>query len=125
LFIFIATITVLIFFLSISDVFYIAENSKIEFALLTLFIYVAAVYLISSTDFISIIILLECITFSSYVLVGFERFNKFSTTAALKYLILASIPSGFFILGLALLYQNYGTFSQNYITLLTQDYFSG
>lgn len=124
LFIFIATITVLIFFLSISDVFYIAENSKIEFALLTLFIYVAAVYLISSTDFISIIILLECITFSSYVLVGFERFNKFSTTAALKYLILASIPSGFFILGLALLYQNYGTFAQDYITLLTQDYLS-
>jgi NADH:ubiquinone oxidoreductase subunit 2 (subunit N) len=124
LFIFIATITVLIFFLSISDVFYIAENSKIEFALLTLFIYVAAVYLISSTDFISIIILLECITFSSYVLVGFERFNKFSTTAALKYLILASIPSGFFILGLALLYQNYGTFSQDYISLLTQDYLS-
>jgi formate hydrogenlyase subunit 3/multisubunit Na+/H+ antiporter MnhD subunit len=57
------------------------------------------IILLSSLDFISIIILLECIAFSSYVLVGFERKNKFSTSSALKYLILAAIPSGFFILG--------------------------
>jgi NADH:ubiquinone oxidoreductase subunit 2 (subunit N) len=61
---------------------------------------------------------LECISFSSYVLVGFERKNKFSTSAAIKYLILASIPSGFFILGIGLLYHNFGSFYQDYIELL-------
>lgn len=118
LFIFISTITAILFFLGISNVFFIEENSKIEFSFLVWFIYLSAVYLISSTDFISIIILLECIAFSSYVLVGFERKNKFSTTSALKYLILASIPSGFFILGIALLYNNFGTFSQDYLSIL-------
>lgn len=118
LFILISTITAILFFLGISNVFFIEENSKIEFSFLVWFIYLSAVYLISSTDFISIIILLECIAFSSYVLVGFERKNKFSTTSALKYLILASIPSGFFILGIALLYNNFGTFSQDYLSIL-------
>lgn len=118
LFIFIAIITSLIFFLGISDVFYIEENSKIEFSLLVWCIFIASIYLISSTDFISIIILLECIAFSSYVLVGFERKNKFSVTSALQYLILASIPSGFFILGLVLFYNNFGTFSQDYLVLI-------
>jgi NADH:ubiquinone oxidoreductase subunit 2 (subunit N) len=71
-----------------------------------------------SKDLISVILLLECISFSSYILVGFERKNKNSTTSALKYLILASVPSGFFILGVSLLYNLYGTFSQDYLFLL-------
>jgi NADH:ubiquinone oxidoreductase subunit 2 (subunit N) len=118
LFFVIATITVFLFFLSISDVFYLEENMKIEYTLLVFYIYIGALLLISSLDFISIIILLECIAFSSYVLVGFERKNKFSTSAALKYLILAAIPSGLFILGISLLYNNYGTFYQDYLDLL-------
>lgn len=121
LFIFTATITVLIFYFAISDVFFIQENTKIEFSLLILFIYVSSIYLISNKDFISIIILLECIAFSSYVLIGFERNNKFSTTSALQYLILASVPSGFFILGISLLYHNFGSFVEDYILLLLKD----
>ena len=122
LFFFISTITVFIFFLSISDIFYLEENMKIEYTLLVLYIYIGALLLISSLDFISIIILLECIAFSSYVLVGFERKNKFSTSSALKYLILAAIPSGFFILGLSILYNNYGSFYQDYLELLIVSY---
>lgn len=118
LFVFAATITTLIFFLSISNVFFIEENSKVEFSFLIWFIYISAIFLISSTDFISIIILLECIAFSSYVLVGFERTNKFSATSALKYLILAAVPGGIFILGIALLYNNFGSFSQDYISII-------
>jgi NADH:ubiquinone oxidoreductase subunit 2 (subunit N) len=121
LFIFITTLVVLIFYFSISDVFYIQENTKIEFSLLVLFIYISSIFLISNKDFISIIILLECIAFSSYVLIGFERNNKFSTTSALQYLILASVPSGFFILGVSLLYHNYGSFVQDYLLLLLKD----
>ena len=39
LFFFISTITVFIFFLSISDIFYLEENMKIEYTLLVLYIY--------------------------------------------------------------------------------------
>jgi len=91
------------------------ENSKMEFPLLLFYIYISAIFLISSFDFIAIIILLECIAFSSYVLVGYERKNKFSAAAALKYLIMATIPSALFILACAILYANFGTFYQNYI----------
>jgi len=123
-FIFLATLTVFFFFLSISNIFFIYENSKMEFSLLIWFIYFSAICLISTTDFISIIILLECIAFSSYVLVGFERKNKFSTISGLKYLILASIPSGLFILGIGFLYQLFGTFSQINIQLILNSAFS-
>jgi NADH:ubiquinone oxidoreductase subunit 2 (subunit N) len=118
LFFFISTITVFFFFLSISDIFYLEENMKIEYTLLVFYVYIGAILLLSSLDFISIIILLECIAFSSYVLVGFERKNKFSTSSALKYLILAAVPSGFFILGISILYHNYGSFYQDYIEIL-------
>jgi NADH-quinone oxidoreductase subunit N len=118
LFVFIATITLFLFFLSICDIYYLEENMKIEYILLVFYIYIGAILLLSSLDFISIIILLECIAFSSYILVGFERKNKFSTASALKYLILASIPSGFFILGISILYNNYGSFYMDYLELL-------
>ena len=95
-----------------------------EFSLLVWFIYFSAICLISTTDFISIIILLECIAFSSYVLVAFERKNKFSIISGLKYLILASIPSGLFILGIGFLYQLFGTFSQINIQLILNSVFT-
>ena len=117
-FLLLATLTTLIFFLSICDVFYLEENMKIEYTLLVFYVYLSAILLLSSLDFISIIILLECIAFSSYVLVGFERKNKFSTSSALKYLILAAVPSGFFILGISILYNNYGSFYQDYLDIL-------
>jgi NADH:ubiquinone oxidoreductase subunit 2 (subunit N) len=117
-FILIATISTFLFLLSISDIFYLEENMKIEYSLLVLFIYISSIFLISSLDFISTIILLECIAFCSYILVGFERKNKFSTSSALKYLILASIPGGFFILGISLLYNSYGSFYQDYLQQL-------
>jgi NADH:ubiquinone oxidoreductase subunit 2 (subunit N) len=96
--------------LGVSDKFYSVENNKMEFLLLVIFIYIGAVFLLNSIDFISILILLECIAFSSYILVGFERQNKFSSSSGIKYLILGSIPGGLFVLGITLLYKNYGSF---------------
>lgn len=120
LFIYTAIIIAIIFFLSISQKNFFKENTKIEFTLLIWCIIIASTYLISSLDFISIIILIECIAFSSYVLVGFDRKNKFSVTSGLQYLILASIPGGLFILGLVLFYNNFGTFDQTYLNLLLE-----
>lgn len=106
----IASLAVICLLLGVSDKFYSIENNKIEFLILVIFIYIGAVLLINSIDFISILILLECIAFSSYILVGFERKNKFSSSSGIKYLILGSIPGGLFVLGITLLYKNYGSF---------------
>ena len=110
LFFIIASIAVICLLLGVSDKFYSVENNKMEFLLLVIFIYIGAVFLLNSIDFISILILLECIAFSSYILVGFERQNKFSSSSGIKYLILGSIPGGLFVLGITLLYKNYGSF---------------
>ena len=110
LFLIVSSFAVIFILLGISDKLFIAENNKMEFLLLVMFIYLSAVLLLNSSDFISSLILLECIAFSSYILVGFERKNKFSTSSGIKYLILGSIPGGLFVLGLILLYKNYGSF---------------
>ena len=113
LFFIVASLTLITLLWGIADRFYSRENNKIEFLLLTIFIYVSAIILLSSSDFICALILLECITFCSYVLVGFERKNKFSGSSGIKYLILGSVPGGFFVLGVTLLYKNYGSFFLN------------
>lgn len=115
MFFIIASISVILFLLGISDKFYSAENNKIEFLLLVIFIYIGAIFLLNTSEFISALILLECIAFSSYILVGFERKNKFSGSSGIKYLILGSVPGGFFVLGITLLYKNYGTFTLSYL----------
>ena len=110
MFFIIASIAVVLMLWGISDRFYSIENNKIEFLLLVVFIYIGSVFLLNTSDFISALILLECIAFSSYILVGFERKNKFSSSSGIKYLILGSVPGGFFVLGITLLYKNYGSF---------------
>lgn len=110
LFFIVSSISVICLLLGASDRLYSTENNKMEFLLLVVFIYIGAIFLINSIDFISILILLECIAFSSYILVGFERKNKFSSSSGIKYLILGSIPGGLFVLGITLLYKNYGSF---------------
>jgi NADH-quinone oxidoreductase subunit N len=81
--------------------------------------------MLNCSDFICILILLECIAFSSYILVGFERQNKFSSSSGLKYLILGAVPGGCFVLGITLLYKNYGSFFLNNletVLYLTKDH---
>jgi len=121
LFFMVSSFAVVCLLLGVSDKFYSFENNKMEFLLLVVFIYIGAVWLINSQDFFHVLILLECIAFSSYILVGFERKNKFSSSSGIKYLILGSIPGGLFVLGITLLYKNYGSFVLSFLDLLITD----
>jgi NADH:ubiquinone oxidoreductase subunit 2 (subunit N) len=49
---------------------------------------------------------LEVVTLASYVLVAYDRKNRFSAFAGVQYFILGSIPSVLLILGIGFFYKN-------------------
>lgn len=114
----VASLTVCAILFGICDKYYLVQNSNIEFPILVVLTHIAALILMNSLELTSIILALESIGLCSYVLVGFERNNKFSTSSAVKYLILGTIPGGLLILGVSLLYKNFGTFSKDNLELI-------
>lgn len=68
----------------------------------------AAAALTVSHDLFNIYVLLELMTLTSYLLVGFER-RPAQLWASLKYLLLASFGMGLFLVGGAVVYEHAGT----------------
>lgn len=116
----ITMITICIFLFGIADVFYIKENSSMEYGLLIILIQISAMLAINSENFMEIVLALECISLCSYILVGYERRNKFSAQAGIQYLILSSVVSVLLILGISIIYKCYGSFYKNHIEMLLQ-----
>jgi NADH-quinone oxidoreductase subunit N len=75
-----------------------------EYYSLLLFATVGMMLLVSSADLISILISIELMSLSIYVLVGIRRDDPFAVEAALKYFILGSFASGILVYGIALVY---------------------
>jgi NADH:ubiquinone oxidoreductase subunit 2 (subunit N) len=106
LFVIYAFFMVFVFFFGIIDRFFIANNTDIEYALLVFFVLLASLFVFYVHSFLDIILALEVITLASYVLVAFERQNRFSTFGGVQYFILGSVPSGMLLLGAGMLYKN-------------------
>ena len=98
---------------------FIKENKEIEFPMLILMGFLATLLLVGSTNLISVFISLECLAFLSYVLVAFERSNKLSVQAGVRYLFLGAVPTGLFVLGIVETYSFLGTFNLDDIYALT------
>jgi len=75
-----------------------------EFYSLLLFALSGMMIMVSSGDFLVIFLGLEVLSISSYALAGLRRKDEKSSEAAIKYFLLGSFSSAFFIYGLALLY---------------------
>ncbi|MBI2819362.1 MAG: NADH-quinone oxidoreductase subunit N [Acidobacteria bacterium] len=75
-----------------------------EYYALLLFATVGMVLMASGNELILIFIGLEISSLSSYVLVGFRRDVPSSSEAALKYFLLGSFATAFFLYGIALLF---------------------
>jgi NADH-quinone oxidoreductase subunit N len=75
-----------------------------EYYTLLLFATVGMLLLVSSADLISILISIEIMSLSVYVLVGIRRDEPFAAEAALKYFILGSFASGILVYGIAMVY---------------------
>src|SRR6185437_14074255 len=80
-----------------------------EFYALLLFATVGMGFMVGSVELIMIFIGLEISSISSYVLCGFRRNDARSTESALKYFLLGSFATAFFLYGIALLYGTSGT----------------
>ena len=109
LFFFYSTILLIMFFFGISERFFLSKRAPREFALLVLFIYLGGLFVIQFSSFIDILLGLEMVTLASYILVSFERQNRFSTYAAIQYFLVGSIPSARLLLGFSFFYLHSGS----------------
>ena len=86
------------------------EQYKIlEYPLILLFIITGAVFLISSSDIVSIFLSIELQSYGLYILCTMYRNSELSTSAGLTYFLLGGLSSCFILLGTSLLYVNSGT----------------
>ncbi len=76
---------------------------------LILFAVVGMMLMASGTDLMTIFLGLEVMSVSLYVLAGFNRANKKSNEAGLKYFMLGAFSTGFMLYGMALIYGATGT----------------
>lgn len=103
-FFFYSTSMLIIFFFGRSSRYLFSKRTPREFALIILFIHFGGLFLFRFSTFIDIFLALEIVTLASYVLVAFERQNRFSTYAAIQYFLIGSLPSARILLGFAFFY---------------------
>ena len=82
-----------------------------EYYALLLFSAVGGMIMAASADLITIFLGLETLSIPLYALAGFNRWSPRSNESALKYFLLGSFSSAFFLYGIALVYGQSGTTS--------------
>src|SRR5271166_6745021 len=80
----------------------------IEYPLIVLFIITGSVFLISTSDLISIFLSIELQSYGLYLLSTIYRNSELSTNAGLTYFLLGGLSSCIILLGQSLLYINSG-----------------
>ena len=108
-FIIYSTIILIIFFIGIIDRFFFSKISIYEFPILIIFLFFGGLFTLSLHTFIDIFLGLEIVTLASYVLITFERQNRFSTYAGIQYFILGSLPSAMLLIAFGLFYLQGGS----------------
>jgi len=88
-----------------------------EYYALMLFSTSGAMLMATSRELITIFIGLEVLSIALYVLSGFARTEARSEESAMKYFLLGSFSSGFFLYGIALIYGGTGTTRLDLLTV--------
>ena len=91
----------------------------IEYPLILLFIIIGAVFLISTSDLVSIFLSIELQSYGLYLLSTLYRNSELATTGGLTYFLLGGLASCFILLGTSLLYANSGTTNLDGIYIIT------
>ncbi|WP_168867701.1 NADH-quinone oxidoreductase subunit N [Enterobacteriaceae endosymbiont of Plateumaris braccata] len=92
------------------------DYHKDEFYLLILISTIGGMVLTITNNFISMLIGIELISIPVFGLIGYNLKLKNSLEASIKYTILSSIASSFFILGMSLIFIDYGNLNFTYIS---------
>lgn len=82
-----------------------------EYYTLMLFSVVGMLLMVQASDLIIVFLALELLSIPLYVLVAFDRANQKSGEAGLKYFLLGTFATGFFVYGTALIFGATGTTS--------------
>lgn len=90
-----------------------------EYPLILLFVVSGAIFLISSSDIISIFLSIELQSYGLYLLASLYRNSELSTSAGLTYFLLGGLSSCFILLGSSLLYTNSGASNLDGYYLIT------
>jgi len=91
----------------------------IEYPLILLFIITGAIFLVSTSDLVSIFLSIELQSYGLYLLSTIYRNSELSTSAGLTYFLLGGLSSCFILLGTSLLYANSGTTNLDGFYVLT------
>jgi NADH-ubiquinone oxidoreductase chain 2 len=91
----------------------------IEYPLIILFIITGSVFLISTSDLVSIFLSIELQSYGLYLLSTLYRNSEQATTGGLTYFLLGGLSSCFILLGTSLLYSNSGLTSLDSLYVLT------
>lgn len=106
---------VVISFITSATKFEEEHHNHQEFFILFLTSILGGLVFVSCNEFLTMFFALELLSLPLYCLCGSSLFRKESTEAALKYFILGSFSSAFFLFGVSILYGLYGT------TIITTD----
>ena len=97
-----------------------AEHLKIiEYPLILLFVISGAVFLMSTSDLVSVFLSIELQSYGLYILSTIYRNSELSTTGGLIYFLLGGLSSCFILLGTSLLYSNSGTTNLDGLYVIT------
>jgi NADH-quinone oxidoreductase subunit N len=95
----------MIFVLPMTEKFFQSLSRRSHEFYFLLWLALLGMFLIaSSSDFLLLFISIEILTISLYVMTAYLRSDKLSIEAGMKYLILGSLASGFFLYGMSFLY---------------------
>lgn len=90
----------------------------LEYSLIIIFCICGAIFLISSSDIISVFLSIELQSYSLYLICAIYRNSEYSVSASLMYFLLGSLSSCIILLGIGLLYINTGSTNLEYIYVI-------
>jgi NADH-ubiquinone oxidoreductase chain 2 len=102
---------------------YIGEQQKLsEYPLIILFCLIGAIFLMLSSDIISVFLSIELQSYALYILCSIYRNSENSVNAGLTYFLLGGLSSCIILLGQSLLYLNTGNTSLENIYIIKNIY---
>jgi NADH:ubiquinone oxidoreductase subunit 2 (subunit N) len=91
----------------------------IEYSLIILFIIIGGIFLISTSDLVSIFLSIELQSYGLYLLSTIYRDSEPATSGGLMYFLLGGLASCFILLSTGLLYANSGTTNLDSLYIIT------